>query len=112
MIRVDEDDVELKLVHPVYKNKKVKVKDENGKNISVTKKVLHKELRVSRWFRKNDVVSVQQYITSRNTVSTTRCIILDNRTNQFYAVFHSIDQVRSALQPNPIKNQIGFKKCQ
>lgn len=108
MISIEGDDIELKLIQPIYKSRRVKIKDETGKKVTVSKKILHKEIRVSRWFRKHDVVSVQEYITSRNTVATNRCLILDNRTNQFYAVSHSISEVRSALKPKPIKNQIGF----
>lgn len=108
MISVEDDDIELKLIQSIYKSRKVKTKDETGKKVTVSKKILHKEIRVSRWFRKHDVVSVQEYITSRNTIATNRCLILDNRTNQFYVVSHSLKEVRSALKSKPIKNQIGF----
>lgn len=95
MIKVEQDDIRLKLVHPIYKT----VED---------KQIFIKELRVKRWFKKQDISSIQDLVTNKNTISKTRCLIFDKQTQQFYVVFHSVKQVREALNPIPTKNQIGF----
>lgn len=111
MIRVDQDDISLLLVHSIYKTKFINRKTPDGKYEVLEKQVLVKELRVNRWFRKDGIISIQEYVTSRNTIAKKRCLIYDKYSNQYYLVSHSMEQVRKAIKYIP-KNQIGFVICQ
>lgn len=108
MIRTDLDDVELLLIHPIYKTKKFHRRLENGETQHYEKQVVIKELRVHRWFRREGIVGVQDYVTSKNTIAKNRCLVQDKYSNQFFAVFHSVDEVRKAIKIKPTQIQ-GFQ---
>ena len=97
MIAIDNDFIELTLIHPVYKP------DTDGEVL--------KELRVRRLFQREDVTSIQEYVTPKNTIAKNRCLIFDKNTSQFYGVFHSMEEVREAKKSKPVKNQVGYQ-CQ
>jgi len=101
MIRTDLDDVELLLIHPIYKTKRFHKRLENGETQHYEKQVVIKELRVHRWFRREGIVGVQEYITAKNTIAKNRCLVLDKYSNQFFAVFHSVQEVREAIKTKP-----------
>jgi hypothetical protein len=111
MIRVDQDDIALLLVHSIYKTKLINRKTADGKKEVLEKQILVKELRVNRWFRKDGIIGVQEYVTSKNTIAKKRCLVYDKYSNQYYLVNHSVEQVRKAIKYIP-KNQIGFVICQ
>lgn len=102
-IRTTNDAMELTLVHSVYKIKKVKTDTE-----VVEKSVFVKELRIKKWFKKDSITSVQEYVTGKNTISKTRCVVFDKYSAQMYAVEHTSDQIIHLT--SGLHNQIGFNK--
>jgi hypothetical protein len=111
MIRTEQDDVELMLIHPVYKTKTFHRTTNDGTLEKYDKQVIIRELCVHRWFKREAIIGVQEYITSKNTIAKNRCLVLDKYSNQFFAVFHSVQEVRDAIKIKP-KNKIGFNICQ
>jgi hypothetical protein len=107
MIRTEQDDVELLLIHPIYRTRISHRTLDDGTKARIEKRVIIRELRVIRWFKRDAIVGVQQYITAKNTVAKNRCLVLDKYSSQFYAVFHSVDDVRLAIKSKP-KSIIGF----
>jgi hypothetical protein len=103
-INIDGHELELTLVHPVYKNEVV-CQDGPGKE-SVTVSVLDKELRVKRWFPKDAIQSIQECVTESGEISNERCLVFDKLTNQFYEVFHTVNGVRTALRTT--NQRVGF----
>lgn len=107
-IQCSNDCVCLDVVHSVYKNKVVYEKMPDGDLFPNKKEILHKQLRVKKWFRKEAISSVEEYVTSKNTVSKTRSVVFDKYSGRFYATYHSVEEVIKHLAPQPYKNQIGF----
>lgn len=107
-IVVEKDDLQLSLLHPVYKTTITKNVAADGTIVPTAKEKLIKEIRVKRWFRKDGIVSVQEYITSKNAIATQRCVVYDRYSSQYYTVDHSVHHVRQSLIAQPSKNQIGY----
>jgi hypothetical protein len=104
----NNDSVMLEVVHSVYKKKvKYEVMPE-GDLFPQEKEVLHKQIRVKKWFKKEAISSVEEYVTSKNTIAKNRCIVFDKYSGRFYATFHQLHEVVNKLEPQPYKNQIGF----
>lgn len=102
------DSVRLEIVHSVYKNKLVYEKMPEGELFPNKKEVLHKQLRVKKWFKKDGITSVEEYVTAKNTVAKSRSVVFDKYSGRFYATYHKMDDIMKHLMPQPYKNQIGF----
>jgi hypothetical protein len=102
-IKTTQDSLELKLINPIYK---VKIIKDNVGN-SVEKEQFVKELRVKRWFKKDAITSVENYITSRNTVSSKRCIVYDKYCGKHFIAEHTLDEIIEITSINSYK-KIGF----
>ena len=102
------DSLRLDVVHSVYKNKVVYEKMPEGELFPSKKEVLHKQIRVKKWFKKEAIVSVEEYVTVNNKIAKSRSIVFDKYSGRFYATFHRMDDVVNNLAHQPYKNQIGF----
>lgn len=107
-IRCTNDAVCLDVVHSVYKTKLEYETMPGGEEFPSKKEVLHKQLRVKKWFKKEGITSVEEYVTSRNTISNHRSIVFDKYSGRFYATYHNAEEVMRSIETQPYKNQIGF----
>lgn len=98
----------LEVVHSVYKKKVEYEMMPEGDLFPQQKEKLHKQIRVKKWFKKDAISSVEEYVTSKNTIAKNRCIVFDKYSGRFYATFHHMNEVVNKLEPQPCKNQIGF----
>lgn len=108
MIEVRGENIRLDVVHPVYKTKVEYEKMPDGELYPNQKEKLVKEIRVKKWFRKEALVSVEEYVTKKNTIAKNRCIVFDKYSSRFYAVQHNPEDVINHLTIPFYKNQIGF----
>lgn len=108
-IQVSRDSIRLEVVHSVYRKKLVYIKVEQ-ELLAEEKEVLKKELRVKKWFKKEAIVSVEDYVTKNNTIAKSRCVVFDKYSGRFYATFHSPQDVMEKIDPFTKKDQIGFKR--
>lgn len=101
------DSILLSIVHSVVKTKKVYTsKDETYYE---NKEVTVKQIKVKKWFKKESIISVEEYVTSKNKISKTRSIIFDKFSSRFYATFHSPKEILTAISASPMNNPIGYK---
>lgn len=107
-IRSSQDSIQLEVVHSVYKNKIVYEKMPDGELFPSKQEKLHKQIRVKKWFKKEAITSVEEYVTSKNTISKNRSIVFDKYSSRFYATFHNAEEVMRNIETQPYKNQIGF----
>jgi hypothetical protein len=107
-IKSTQDSVRLDVVHSVYKSKVVYEKMPEGELFPSKQEKLHKQIRVKKWFKKESITSVEEYVTSKNTVSKNRSIVFDKYSGRFYATFHNAEEVMRSIETQPCKNQIGF----
>ena len=105
-ISTTDDSVHLYLITPIYETRSKIVVNEGVKTKEPYQKLV-KELRTRKWIKKDAIVSVDDYVTSKYQVSKTRSIIFDKYSNKFYATDHSIDDVIGALGKNTV-SKIGF----
>jgi hypothetical protein len=103
-----QDSLRLEIVHSVYKNTVTYEQLPDGELYPTKKEILVKQMRVKKWFKKEAITSVEEYITARNTVAKSRCIVYDKYSCKFYATFHKLDDVIKSIEPHSHKNQIGF----
>lgn len=97
------------IISPIYKTKFVSSVIGLQKT-RVEKSILVKELRLKKWMRKDGITSVEEYITTKNTIAKDRAIIFDKYTNKHYAVNHIPSEIIAELKPKkPIINKIGYK---
>lgn len=98
-----KDSICLSVVHSVTRKKVVYKKLSGGDEYPEETEVIIKEIPVKKWFKKDGITSVEEYITSKNTIAKNRSVVFDKFTSRFYATFHSPDQVLNCIYPaNPI----------
>lgn len=101
--------IELLMITPVYKSK-IKEVNVDGVKTAVEQQVLAKELRTKKWIRKDAITSVENYLTSRSTVSKTRSVIFDKYSGKYFATAHSTDNIIEVLtHVDSYSPKIGFK---
>jgi hypothetical protein len=106
MIETNGDTIMLEIVHSVYKNKIQYEKLADGELYPQKTEVLQKQMRVKKWFKKECITSVEEYVTSKNTIAKNRSIVFDKYSSRFYVTYHKPEEVLSSI--GPYKNQIGF----
>jgi hypothetical protein len=102
------DSVRLEVVHSVYKTKVHYEKMEGGDLFPAQKDILVKQIKVKKWFKKEAITSVEEYVTVKNTIAKNRSIVFDKYSGKFYATFHGAQEVINTIEPQSYKNQIGF----
>jgi len=102
------ESIQLEVIHSVYKEKIEFEKMPEGDLFPVKKQKLVKQLRVKKWVRKEGIVSIEEYVTSKHKIAKTRSVVFDKYSAQFYATYHSVDEILNVLECRPVKNQIGF----
>lgn len=107
-IRSVQDNVCLSIVHSVTKQKTVYQKLSGGESFPEQKEVLIKQLHVNKWFKKDGITSVEEYVTAKNTIAKNRSIVFDKYSGRFYATYHSANDVMTSIT-GPNVNQIGFR---
>lgn len=112
MIKTTDEEIQISIIHPVYRLYKIKIKDDEGNLIVGEKEKLVKEISVKRWMKKEGITSVDEYVTSKNKVSKNRSVLFDKYSSRFYATFHNADDLwKSVVQKNKsiTQKQIGFR---
>jgi hypothetical protein len=104
---INGDAVQFSVVHTVYKTKTV-YREVDGKKIPEIKEVLGKQICVRKWFRKDGITSIEESVTSANTICKKRCIIFDKYSNKFYELFHPAGHVIEQVERTVPKREIGF----
>ena len=102
-IRTTAYDIELALVQPVYKTSLLIAGED-----TMEKKTLVKEMRVRKWFRKEAITSVEEYVTVKNTIAKSRSLVFDKYSSRFYATWHNADEIMNRLNESINKPSIGF----
>lgn len=103
-----EDSICLSIVHSVTKQTTVYQKLSGGDEYPEQKEVLVKQIHVRKWFRKDGITSVEEYVTRKNRVARNRSVVFDKYSGRFYETFHSAAEVMDNIYssaPNPI----GFR---
>ena len=108
-ISTTNEDICLQVVHSVYKNKTVYQKLEGGELYPEKKEMLVKQIRVKKWFKKEGITSVEEYVTARNEVSKSRSIVFDKYSGRFYATYHNATEVMKNIHART-HAQVGFNK--
>ena len=109
-ITQQNESVCLQVVHSVTKNKTVYVKLSGGEEYPETKEIFIKQIRVKKWFKKDGITSIEEYVTATNKIAKSRCIVYDKYSGRFYVTFHKSDEVINAIASSSSYNPIGFKK--
>jgi hypothetical protein len=106
------DSIKLSLIHPIYKTTVVYTVDEGGNTVEVKHEKFIKEISVKKWFRKDSIDTVEEYVTSKNKVAKNRSIIHDSSSGTFYQTYHNPDELWFVLrkEPDQIDKNIGFKR--
>lgn len=102
-MRTNNQEVELKVVVPIYKVKKIYNEQTNNYH---EEESFHKELIVRKWIKKDAISSYGETLTTKNTIAKSRCIIFDKYSSRDYIVKHSVDELREVLNGG---NHIGYK---
>jgi hypothetical protein len=104
------EDIQLSIVHPVFKTLRVKMKDEEGNIQYAEKEKLVKQLAVRKWFKKDGLTSVEQYVTTNNRIAKNRSVVYDRYSNRYFATFHSPDELWGYINEKKQK-PIGFTRA-
>ena len=106
-MRLDES-IQLDVVHSIYKSKTVYQKMEGGDLYPEKKEVLIKQIKVKKWFRKECISSIEQYVTSKNKIAKNRSVIFDKFSGRFYATYHSPEDIIKQISATTTTQPIGF----
>lgn len=107
-VKSDNTRIELSVVHSVYETRKKKIKNPQGYVEVVPEEKMVKQIYVRKWFVKEAITSVEEYVTNNNAISNNRSIVFDKYSGRFYATFHGADEVMKHLAPQSA--EVGFKK--
>lgn len=105
---IPHDSIQLEVVHSIYKTKTIYQKMEGGDLFPEKKEVLVKQIKVKKWFKKECISSIEEYVNSKNKISKHRSVVFDKFSGRFYATFHSPQEVLQAISTTPMNNPIGF----
>lgn len=100
--------IQLSIIHSVYKDKVTYQKLEGGELYPEKKEILVKQIKVKKWFLKEAIVSVEQYVNARNKISANRSVIFDKFSGKFYATFHSPQEILENINSVTKTSPIGF----
>lgn len=103
------DSIQLEVVHSIYKTKTIYQKMEGGDLYPERKEVLVKQIKVKKWFKKECISSIEEYVNSKNQISKKRSVVFDKFSGRFYATYHSPQEILQAISSNPMNNTIGFR---
>lgn len=112
-IKSTDEDVQLSIIHSIYKTVRIKTFDQDGNPIIGEKEKLVKQIPVKRWIKKDAIVMIEEYMTYKNSIAKNRCIVYDRFSNRFYAAFHNPEELWNIINkknPSLSENPIGFKK--
>jgi hypothetical protein len=104
-----KDNVRLSVVHQVYRNKIQYTKLPDGELYPEKRETLRKEMTLQKWFKKDAITSVEEYVTHANKIAKSRSIIFDKYSGRSYMTYHSPDEIMSTIYPD-VKQTIGFNK--
>ena len=94
-VKSDVHYIEISVVHTILKK-------------PVEMGVVKKELHTKKWFVKEGITSVEEYVTHDNKIAKTRSLIFDKYSGRFYATHHSPEEILKHL--NGESRKIGFVK--
>jgi hypothetical protein len=97
----------LQLVRSVSKIVTVRTKTPEG-TVEKEKKQVTKETKIVKWLNKDGIVSVEPFISERNTIIKDRSVIFDKYSGQFYATWHSVEDIMKILEGQS-REAVGFK---
>ena len=97
--------IELLVIHPVYKTQTVYEKHGEDE-FPEEKQILVKEIRIRKWFHKEAITSVEEYVSAKNRVIRNRTMVYDRFSSRFYITLHSIEEVLERIDKP--KQTIGF----
>lgn len=103
-----EETIALDVVHSIYKTKTIYQKIEGGELYPEKKEVLVKQIKVKKWFKKDCISSIEEYVNSKNKISKHRSVVFDKFSGRYYATFHSPQEVLRQMSTTPMNNPIGF----
>lgn len=97
--------IELIISHPIYKT--TTVYEKHGEDeFPEERQVLVREISIRKWFHRDAITSVEEYVGKNNQVSKKRSMIYDRFSSRFYVTYHSIDELLQRIDKP--KQPIGF----
>lgn len=106
-VKSDGTRIELSVVHNIYESEIVKVKNPDKTHDYEKREKLVKQLHVRKWFSKEGITSVEEYVTNDHRISKSRSIVFDKYTSRFYATWHNPSEIMEHL--SPVSKSVGFK---
>lgn len=108
-IQSTRENIRLSIVYPVYKQRICYTKMPDGELIPERKEKLIKEMTLQKWFKKDAIISVEEYVTSGNKIAKTRSVIFDRYSGKSFATFHSPAEIINTIH-SELKTITGFSK--
>ena len=97
--------IELLIVHPIYKTSTVYTRHGEDE-FPEEEQVLVKEIKLRKWFHREAITSIEEYVGKNNKVLKTRSMIFDRFSSRFYVTWHSIDEILLLIEKP--KQPIGY----
>jgi hypothetical protein len=109
--RHDDTYIELKVIRTKVKQLVKKLKDAEGKIVGEKPyEKFIKEQRVRHTFYKSELMPITETMTSKDELAKSRCVVYSSRTNNYYLVDMSYENLRDLIMDKPPLRGIGFKK--
>lgn len=108
-IQLTRDNIRLSIVHQVYKQRTHYTKMPDGELIPEKREKLQKEMTVHKWFKRDAIISVEEYVTVTHQIAKSRSIITDKYTGRSFVTYHSPTEILSQISPD-YKPITGFQE--
>lgn len=103
------DNIRLCVVHQVYKAKTYYTQMPDGELIPGKKDTLRKEMTLQKWFRRDAITSVEEYVTAQDKIAKSRSIVFDKYSGRSYITYHSPQEIMNTIYPDS-KPILGFNQ--
>jgi hypothetical protein len=100
-ITIHKDNVRLCVVHQVYREKVRYTRMPDGELIPEKRDTLHKEMTLQKWFKRDAITSVEEYVTSQDKIAKSRSIVFDKYSGRSYMTYHSPQEIINTIYPDP-----------
>lgn len=98
----NRENIRLSIVHQVYKERIIYTRMPDGELIPERKEKLKKEMSVQKWFKKDAITSVQEYVTASDRIAKSRCIVFDKYSGKSYVTYHTSEELINVISPDAV----------
>lgn len=110
-LKATDESICIATIYSVYKTSYETIKEADGSISYREKEKLIKQIPVKKWFKKEAITSVEEYVTTKNTIAKKRSVIYDKYTGKYFATYYAPDELFAAINKKNLEinnTKVGY----